>query len=112
MFLVFCAILATLVLQGTTLGALIRRLGIEELDIEEVRPETVAARKEVAATASDAVNRTSAGSAHKDVAADLITEFKNRVESAGMNDKGAEAAKKQQGIELSLRLAAIAAARD
>lgn len=108
-FLAFCAIFATLVLQGTTLGALIRRLGIEEPEIGEVRPETVAACK---AAALDAVSRTSAGSAHEDVAEDLVAEFKKRVEHAGMTDEAAETATERQEAELDSRLAAITAARD
>src|SRR3712207_2225653 len=59
LFLAFCAILATLVLQGTTLGPLIRRLGVSEPEDEPanpaVTPEAIEARSTAAAAAMEAV---------------------------------------------------------
>src|ERR671917_242149 len=59
LFLAFCAILATLVVQGTTLGPLIRRLGVSEPADEPanpaVTPEAIAARSTAAAAAMEAV---------------------------------------------------------
>jgi hypothetical protein len=59
LFLAFCAILATLVLQGTTLGPLIRRMGLDEPEDESlnpaVTPDAINARSEATIAAMAAV---------------------------------------------------------
>jgi CPA1 family monovalent cation:H+ antiporter len=54
-FLTFCVILTTLVLQGLTLPALIRKLGLREKDDEVEREEK--ARREILTAGLDAVKR-------------------------------------------------------
>ncbi len=54
-FLSFCAILSTLVLQGTTLRYVIGRFDVNDPGIEEVNEATVAARRVVAAAIAGSV---------------------------------------------------------
>ncbi|MGI4756003.1 MAG: Na+/H+ antiporter [Janthinobacterium lividum] len=111
-FLAFCSILATLVLQGTTLGPLIRHLSVAEDGIETVTPEAVIARKEAATAALDAITGELAESTNRELADKLVDEFKERVESVELLSSDAEAANSQMSEELELRLKAIAAARN
>lgn len=110
-YLAFCAILTTLVLQGTTLGPMMRRLSLNEPSLEPVKPETMTARKEVAAAALDAVAGKLDDPEHRDVAEELIREFRSRVDHAAALDEDAAAAAKHKEAQLRLRLGAIEAAR-
>lgn len=110
-FLAFCAILVTLVLQGTTLGAVIRRFDLTDPDIEAVRPEVAAARKEVAAAAVEALSQKLEHPEHADVAETLVQDFQARVDHAEHMEGDAEAAQERMNTQLTLRLEALAAAR-
>lgn len=112
-FLAFCAIFATLVLQGTTLGWLIRRLGVEEDDAAQAAPELAHARAELAAAALDAVQTHLAqdGSEHSEAAAELVDEYAKRAERASVEGDDVEAKAGQLDAQQRLRLAAIDAAR-
>lgn len=110
-FLSFCAILATLVLQGTTLGLLIRRFDLGDPDIEAVKPELVAARREVAEAALGALSGRLEDPEHGDVAESLVQDYQNRVDHADrLNDDG-EQAQRRMDAHLQLRLTALEAAR-
>jgi hypothetical protein len=73
-FLAFCAIFATLVVQGTTLGWVIRRLGLEQDKTPLPAPETAQARAELAAASLDAVQAHlgTKPSEHGEAAAELV----------------------------------------
>ena len=123
-FLAFCAILSTLVLQGTTLGALIRRFSSLDEPVEAATPEMTLARKEAATAALGAITEELAqseqkGSAaapahaeHRDLAEDLVKEFKGRLEHAELRDTDVDAANHRMEAELDLRLTAIRASRE
>ena len=114
-FLAFCAIFATLVLQGTTLGWVIRRLGLGEDEQSGVEPEAAQARAELAAASLDAVTAhldEHGGVEHADAAADLIDEYKERAERASVEGEDGEARSGQLEAQRRLRLVAAEAARD
>jgi CPA1 family monovalent cation:H+ antiporter len=115
LFLAFCAILATLVLQGTTLGPLIRRLGVSEPADEPanpaVTPEAIEARSTAAAAAMDAVAEKLDDPEHADVAEDLLRDLRVRVKRADQARQDAETGSQREAARLGLRLTAIEAAR-
>lgn len=110
-FLAFCSILATLVLQGTTLGWVIRRFDLTDSAIEAVGPEVVTARKAVAAAALETMSGEVDHPKHGEIAGSLIQGFQARVDHADRLDQDAEAAQHRMDTELQLRLAALDAAR-
>ncbi len=115
LFLSFCAILATLVLQGTTLGWLIRRLDVTEKDTAEADANVAAVRAEVSAAALDAV-KGHVGSQgldeHTDAAAELIEEYEARADLASViEEEGPDAKSEQIEAQQRLRLVAIEGAR-
>ncbi len=110
-FLAFVAILATLVLQGTTLAPLIRRLDPHDPEIEEAKPVVIAARKEVAAAALGALSEKLKDPKHADVAEMLVHDFQTRVEHAERLGDGGEDAAERMAATLKLRLEALGAAR-
>ncbi len=115
LFLAFCAILATLVLQGTTLGPLIRRLGVSEPEDEPanpaVTPEAIEARSTAAAAAMDAVAEKLDDPEHADVAEDLLRDLRVRAKRAEQMREDAETGSQRDAARLGLRLTAIEAAR-
>lgn len=111
-FLAFCSILATLIVQGTTLGWLIGRLGVVEPIAK--KPEETQARAEIAGAALDAVQAhldDQGGTEHAGAAGKLIDEYKSRADrlSAAVGDEDATTETRES--ELELRLIAIDAAR-
>jgi CPA1 family monovalent cation:H+ antiporter len=113
-FLAFCAIVATLVVQGTTLGWMIRRLGLEEDDAVLPEPDAVQARAQLAAASLDAVREhlDDDASGHGDAAAELVDEYEARAERASVEGEDVEAKTGQLVAQQRLRLVAIDAARD
>ena len=115
LFLAFCAILATLVLQGTTLGPLIRRLGVSEPADEPanpaVTPEAIDARGTAAAAAMDAVAEKIDDPEQADVAEDLLRDLRVRAKRADQARRDAETGSQREAARLGLRLTAIEAAR-
>ena len=112
-FLAFCAIFVTLVLQGTTLGWLVQKLGVGEAVATAPKAEEARARAEIADAALDAVkgHLGDAGSAeHTAAAAELVDEYELRSERASLVDLQATAERQQ--AHRRLRLVAIEAARD
>ncbi|MGR6331463.1 Na+/H+ antiporter [Sphingomonas sp. XXL09] len=112
-FLAFCAIFTTLVVQGTTLGWLIRRLGVEEEDAPP-EPETARARAELARAALDAVRDhvDDIASEHGQAAAELVEEYRVRAHRASVVGQDVETKTGQLEAQQRLRLIAIEAARD
>src|SRR3712207_6218764 len=97
LFLAFCAILATLVLQGTTLSLLIRRLGVSEPADEPANPaatpEAIEARSTAAAAAMEAVAEKAEeleDQEQADVAEDLLRDLRIRAKRAEQMRRDAE----------------------
>ena len=110
-FLAFCAILATLVLQGTTLGPLIRRLGVTEPEIDGVDQEQTAMRREVCEAALTAVQGQVDHPELGEAATELVAEYQDRAELAARLDDGDAPEADRLIRQLELRLTAIDAAR-
>src|SRR3954469_9520187 len=81
-YLAFCAILATLVLQGTTLGPLIRRLGMSEPENDAINPavtpEAITARSEASIAAMAAVTEKLDDPEQAAMADDLLRDLRVR----------------------------------
>ncbi len=111
-FLAFVAILATLVVQGTTLQPLIRALGAEEPAHEGgIHPEEAEGRRLAAAAALAEIERRLDDPLEGAIAADLVAEFRERaghLHRTALN-RGAGAA--ERAARRRLRLAALAASR-
>ena len=113
-FLAFCSILATLVLQGTTLGWVVRRLNVIEPEATIPEPETSQVRAEIAEAARDAVKahlNDSASTEYTEAAAELVQEYEVRVERASVEGQDAESQGHKLEAQQRLRLLAIDAAR-
>jgi monovalent cation/hydrogen antiporter len=113
-FLALCSIFATLVLQGTTLGWLVRRLDVIEPEAKAPEPETVHARAEIAEAARDAVKAHLEGGAeteHSAAAAELVEEYEVRAERVNVEGEDVEAHSQKLEAQQRLRLVAIDAAR-
>ena len=77
-FLAFCAILATLVLQGTTLARVITRLGVEERRATGMAAPEARARRHVARATLAEVERRAEDILEGPVARDLLAEYRDR----------------------------------
>ena len=108
-FLAFCAIFTTLVVQGTTLGPLIRRLGVTEPETAGLDPGQTALRREASEAALAAVQERV--EEHGEVAKELVAELRGRAEQATRmhEDSGPEAERREQ--QQRLRLESLEAAR-
>jgi monovalent cation/hydrogen antiporter len=117
LFLAFCAILATLVLQGTTLGPLIRRMDLDEPEDEllnpAVTPDAIDARSEATVAAMTAVREKidDADPQQASVASDLLRDLGQRAKQADQIRQDAETGTQRLEMQLRLRLTAIEAAR-
>ena len=116
LFLSFCAILSTLVLQGTTLGWVIRRLDVIEPEEKEAEAEAeiAQARAKVSVAALEAVKDHvgERGDPELTVAADeLVGEYEVRAELASVVADDPEPRAEQVDAQLRLRLVAIEGAR-
>ncbi|BDG71412.1 Na+/H+ antiporter [Roseomonas fluvialis] len=108
-FLAFCAILATLVLQGTTLEWLIRRLGAEEKRRPGMGAPEAAARALVAHAALQEMERRAEDVLSGTIAQDLLPEYRDRVRLLDGINQGAIAAERASRLEH--RLHALRAGR-
>jgi Na+/H+ antiporter len=114
-FLAFCAIFATLVLQGTTLGWLIRRLRVEEVQCSVAEPEAAQARVNITEAALEAVKEVVEQEpmvGQGDAASEVVSEYEARVEQATIESEDPVARAEQLVTQQRLRLVAIDAARD
>jgi CPA1 family monovalent cation:H+ antiporter len=115
-FLAFCAIFATLIVQGTTLGWLVRKLEVIEPEQVAVEPAEASARSEIADAALEVVKEhlePNAGPEHSAAASALVDEYEVRAERAA-EEKDAQSPEnaEQFHAQRRLRLVAIAAARE
>ncbi len=108
-FLAFCAILATLVVQGTTLEWLIRRLGAEQPRRPGMGVEEAAARTLVAHAALREMERRAEDVLSGAIAQDLLPEYRDRVRLLDGINQGAIAA--ERAARLEHRLHALRAGR-
>ena len=99
-FLAFCAILATLVLQGTTLGLVIRRLGLNEPGDETVNPavtpEAIIARSAASMAAMDAVKEQLDDPEQAAAADDLLRDLRVRAKQADQSAQSLALARRHQ----------------
>ena len=115
LFLAFCAILATLVLQGTTLGPLIRRLNLSEGEDESATPattpEAIHARGEATVAAMAAVSEKVEDPEQAAMAEELLRDLRKRAKRVDQMRQDAETGTQRTTMQLGLRLTAIEAAR-
>lgn len=107
-FLSFCAILATLVVQGTTLGWVIRRMKVEEPRPRGMALEEAEVRRHLAAAAQGEIARRAEDMLEGAVARDLLDEYadKSRVFHAVAGGTGHA----ELEARMRIRLAALRAA--
>jgi CPA1 family monovalent cation:H+ antiporter len=104
-FLAFCAILATLVLQGTTLAWVIRHFRVEEHRPAGMPPEEAAARRHVARATLAEIERRAEDILEGAVARDLVGEYRDKARVFhGVADGGGQA---ELEARLRIRLAAL-----
>ncbi|CAH0210402.1 Na+/H+ antiporter [Roseomonas sp. CECT 9278] len=108
-FLSFAAILATLVVQGTSLEWLIRRLGVEEPRRAAMSIDEAAARTLVAHAALREMERRAEDLLAGAIAKDLLAEYRDRVRLLDGINQGAIAA--ERASRLDHRLHALRAGR-
>jgi CPA1 family monovalent cation:H+ antiporter len=111
-FLAFCAIFATLVMQGTTLGPLIRRLGVMEPETAGPTPEQVAVRRTVATAALEVVEGRLDDPERRDAAEELIEEYRTKADQAGEDPADEDTSSDRLADRLRLRLESIEVSRD
>jgi CPA1 family monovalent cation:H+ antiporter len=115
LFLAFCAILATLVLQGTTLGPLIRWLNLSEEEDESstpaTTPEAIHARGEATVAAMAAVSEKVEDPEQAAMAEELLRDLRTRAKHVDQMRQDAETGTQRTTMQLGLRLTAIEAAR-
>lgn len=108
-FLAFAAILATLVVQGTTLGWVITRLRVEEPRMAGMAPDEAAARRHVARATLAEVERRAADILEGAVARDILGEYREIARVFhGVADGGGQA---ELEARLRIRLGALRAGR-
>ena len=115
LFVAFCSIFVTLVIQGTTLSWVVRRLGITEEVAALPEPETAQARAEITTAALEAVREHLDGpeaTEHTEAATELVQEYEVRVERASIEGQDPETKSGQLEAQQRLRLVAIDAARE
>jgi CPA1 family monovalent cation:H+ antiporter len=111
-FLSFAAILGTLVLQGTTLEALIRQLGVEERRPDGgLDPEEAEGRRVAAAAALAEIEGRLDDPLEGAIAADLVGEFRERAGHLHRAARNRGAAAAERAARRRLRLAALDASR-
>lgn len=111
-FLAFTAILATLVLQGTTLGWIVRRLGLVQPRPENgIEPQEAHARYEAARAMLGAIERRAEDFLYGPIARDLLHEHRDRAGHLGRVVQGGGAAAAERAARQLLRLEALEAAR-
>ncbi|MGG5812262.1 Na+/H+ antiporter [Falsiroseomonas sp. CW058] len=108
-FLAFCAILATLVVQGTTLGWVIARFRVEEARPTGMAPPEARARRHVARATLAEVERRAEDILEGAVARDLLEEYRDKARVfQGVAGGGGQA---ELEARLRIRLAALRAGR-
>jgi CPA1 family monovalent cation:H+ antiporter len=111
-FLAFCAILATLVLQGTTLGWLIRRLGlVQAAPADGIDPVEAALRQRAAEAVMASIEARAGDPLYGPMAQDLLAEVRDRAAHLTRVARGGGPAAAERAARRTLRLEALEAAR-
>ncbi len=111
-YLAFCAILVTLVLQGTTLGWVINRLRVVEVPEDDAAAREAAVRREAAEAALATVeHRLFHGRVLGMPDTDMLREFRRRAADARELETGPVLAGRRRTARLRLELDAVQAAR-
>jgi CPA1 family monovalent cation:H+ antiporter len=111
-FLAFAAILVTLVLQGTTLGWIVTRLGlVQPPPAHGIEPEEAEARHAAARAMLGAIERRAGDLLYGPIAQDLLHEHRDRADHLARAAKGGGAAAAERAARRALRLEALDAAR-
>ncbi len=111
-FLSFAAILATLVLQGTTLEPLIRWLRAEEPPHEGgIHPEEAEGRRLAAAAALASIEARLDDPLDGAIAADMVSEFRDRAGHLHRTAQNRGAAAAERAARRAIRLSALEASR-
>ncbi|MBB4860705.1 NhaP-type Na+/H+ or K+/H+ antiporter [Novosphingobium chloroacetimidivorans] len=112
-FLAFCAIFATLVVQGTSLGWVIRRLGLEKDEDIPATTVPIQVRVEMAAVSLDAVQQHagSAGTRDAPAAEEAVEEYQARAERLKMAGHDDDGSPSDLETQRRMRLVEIDAAR-
>ncbi|MBL6454381.1 Na+/H+ antiporter [Belnapia sp. T6] len=111
-FLAFTAILATLVVQGTTLEWVIRQLGVARpRHPDGVDPEEAEGRRLIAAAALAEIERRMEDPLEGAIAADLVHEFRDRAGHLQRTVTNQGAAAAERAARRRIRLAALDTAR-
>ena len=116
-FLAFCAIFATLIVQGTTLGWVVRRLDVIEPEATVLEEDEARARAQIAGAALEAVKAhlhedADVSEEHREAANELVGEYEARAERLSDVVDDPEQQTAQRDAEHHLRLVAIEAARE
>ncbi|WP_431280598.1 Na+/H+ antiporter [Humitalea sp. 24SJ18S-53] len=109
-FLAFCAIFATLILQGTTLEWLIRKLGVELPPRRGMEPEEAVLRRLVSQAAATELQSRLDSPLDGAIAADLLPEFREKARV--FHDAAEGASRAELTARLQLRLSALRAGRE
>ncbi len=107
LFLTFFVILVTVLIQGTTLGPLIRWLGVALAAASDGVPPEARARAEMERAALRLIEERGDDEIVGPIARDLIPEFRDRAGQAARSHQTGGAARAEQTARLSLRLDAI-----
>jgi CPA1 family monovalent cation:H+ antiporter len=111
-FLAFCAILATLVVQGTTLEWLIKRLGlVQPPHPHGIDPEEAHARHVAAEAMLGAIRKRASDVLYGPIAKDLLAEHKDRAEHLERVTRGGAAVAAERAARRAVRLEGLEAAR-
>ncbi|MBC7445939.1 MAG: Na+/H+ antiporter [Polaromonas sp.] len=113
-FLAFCAIFTTLVLQGTTLGWVLKRLQVDAPEAALAEPETAQLRADITAAARDAVKAhqgSEVATEHSQAATELVAEYEARAERSSLDGQDLESHAQKLHAQQRLRLVAIDAGR-
>lgn len=111
-FLAFCAILATLVAQGTTLEWVIQRVGLAMPPHPNgIDPDEARAREVGAAAALGAIQARASDVLYGPIAADLLPEFRDRASHLERTARGGGAVAAERAARRALRLEALEASR-
>ncbi|RYF51035.1 MAG: Na+/H+ antiporter, partial [Cytophagaceae bacterium] len=105
-FLAFCSIFTTLIVQGTTLGWLVRKLEVVEPEQVAAEPSEALARAEIADAALEAVKEhlePHASPEHSAAATALVDEYEARAERAA-DEKEAESPENAEQFNAQRRL--------
>ncbi len=112
LYLTFVLILVTVLIQGTTLGPLIKALGVDTGDDGKDRMIEARARASMRAAQLAVIEEQSRDVLNGAIAQDMLAEFRDLVQEASMFKHMSAAIRAERAARLSLRLDSLEAARN